>query len=157
MSSPTDAEPDDNLDSSEKDWELAVGQGGPNAHMFAKFIPMECWQDALTRADGSFGDGFVILQAPSGDYVQALAQPKGFVIEYRRWWRTEVSPGFRHYQAYRPSDDGLPPPDDDPEDRWAMPLKTTIACFKCFSEYPCTWPETTDLGWGNITSKLLSE
>lgn len=158
MNTATDPEPDDHSSEDEEAlWELTVGQGGPEDQIAGDFIPTHCWQDALATADGTAQNGFIVLQAPGGDFVQALAQPKGFALEYREWWRKEASPGFRHYRAYRPADDDLPPPDDDPEDRWAMPLETATACFECFSEYPDETPEATDLSWWDVTSEFLNE
>lgn len=149
------AESDAEIDEAEEDefWSLVVGPPR-DEEINANVIPRDEWEDALSEADGNVPDGFIILTAPHGDYVQALAQQDGFVLEYREIWPKEKTPGFRHYRARKPDEDGQAPRDDAAAETWMMNLETVIDCFECFSEYPDETPEPMGVEWWDVTESF---
>lgn len=135
-------------------WSLTAGQRLEEGVLNANCIPRAEWEAALDEADGDEPNGFVILQAPSGDYVQTMAEPEGYALEYREFWPREVSPGFRHYRARRPDAEGEPPLDAKAEATWMVSLDTVKECFECFTEYPDETPELTDGQWVDVTEEF---
>ena len=136
-------------------WSLVVGQRiDEDREINANVIPRFEWEGALEKADGNVPDGFVILTTLSGDYVQALAQPEGYVLEYHEIWPKEKTSGFRHYRARKADEDGQPPRDDAAAETWMMNLETVIDCFECFSEYPNETPESMGVEWWDVTESF---
>ncbi|MCP5536323.1 MAG: hypothetical protein H7A51_08835 [Akkermansiaceae bacterium] len=104
---------------------------------------------------------FCIDDPATGNYIQCLRRPSGYVLETRYFFNRDWSK-FVHYRGWWPdghSTRGEARPRTGEWGPWEyerdrVPIDAAIAAFLLFREKPTTLPEVNGLLWRNVTNEF---